>query len=250
MIESSNNSIDNSFKRNSIIFLTLLFAFCSILYELLLAQSLSSIMGNTILRYNMTIGIYVASMGFGAICYTKLPKLNESKTLISVELLLASFGFFAPFWVLMFDGVMFDISKNLNISYYSNLIQSSIFTFNHTLILIIGFLSGFELPLLMDLFKKYSEKSSLPVLGVDYLGTLLGAIVFPLYILPFFSIFHIGGIVAVLNLLGALYFSFFVSEESNKKLRIIVIILILILLMEVFKITNLENLVLNKYYYR
>lgn len=46
---------------------TLVLAFCSIVYELLLGQSLSAFMGNTVLRYSVTIGLYLFSMGMGAL---------------------------------------------------------------------------------------------------------------------------------------------------------------------------------------
>lgn len=250
MTESSLNSTEIPFKRNSIGILTVLFALCSILYELLLAQSLSSIMGNTILRYNMTIGLYVAAMGFGAIVYTKLKNPNHVKTLLWVEIFLASTGVLAPILVLVFDSLMFYFSKEMGWSYYTNEIQIPIFLFNHSLIVAIGFLSGFELPLLMDIFKKYSQKSSLGILGLDYVGTLIGAIIFPILILPYFSIFQIGAIVALMNLLGALFYGTTIAEMKQRALLSIIIVLLIVISLDVFNVYNLEHFVLTKFYYR
>ena len=41
-------------------------AFCSIVYELLLGQALSAFLGNTVLRYSVTIGLYMMSLGIGS----------------------------------------------------------------------------------------------------------------------------------------------------------------------------------------
>ena len=46
---------------------TFVLAFCSIVYELLLGQSLSAFLGNTVLRYSVTIGLYMLSMGIGSL---------------------------------------------------------------------------------------------------------------------------------------------------------------------------------------
>ena len=39
--------------------ITFVLAFCSIVYELLLGQTLSAFLGNTVLRYSVTIGLYM-----------------------------------------------------------------------------------------------------------------------------------------------------------------------------------------------
>jgi spermidine synthase len=54
------------------------------------------------------------------------------------------------------------------------------------LILIIGVLTGFELPLLMRIIEEYEEiKVTLAnLMSVDYLGGLICSVLFPLYLLP------------------------------------------------------------------
>ena len=42
--------------------ITFILAFCSIVYELLLGQTLSAFLGNTVLRYSVTIGLYMMSL--------------------------------------------------------------------------------------------------------------------------------------------------------------------------------------------
>ncbi|MCK6595718.1 MAG: hypothetical protein L6Q33_10995 [Bacteriovoracaceae bacterium] len=239
------------YKAQLVKLLTIVFAFCSIMYELLLAQSLSSTMGNTILRYNMTIGLYVAAMGFGAIIYSRLDHSFKDVTFIKVETLLAILGFFAPFLVLIFDSLMFKTSQNLSLHFYSSSIQWPIFFFNHFLIIAIGFLSGYELPMLMDMYKQFSKKSSMQILAVDYVGTLLGALCFPLLILPYFSIFKIGCVIAMINVFFTMfYIRFFCWKKGLVKYLLFLMTLFLLIGGEVVGLFSFEKLVMNNFYYR
>lgn len=183
--------------------ITTIVACASILYELLLAQSLSTTMGNTALRYNLTIGLYIASMGLGALLYHKLIKRELFLEFVKVELILSFFGALAPILVLVHDYVFNSVAREFNISFFSDTIQIPLFALNHLLIIIIGFLSGLELPLLIDMGKQFDKQKGNLVLAYDYLGTLLGAILFPIAILPHLHIFTIGYIVSALNVIVA-----------------------------------------------
>ena len=67
--------------------LTLVLSYCSIVYELLLAQSMAATMGNTFLRYNLTIGFYLASLGLGAMICFRFARGEWVRRLIDVELI-------------------------------------------------------------------------------------------------------------------------------------------------------------------
>ena len=71
--------------------ITLMVAYCSIVYELLMAQTLSAIMGNTVLRYSITIGVYLASLGVGALLCGHSEK-GPVQRLIRIEILLTLIG--------------------------------------------------------------------------------------------------------------------------------------------------------------
>ncbi len=176
-----------------LLFSTFVVAACSLLYELLLAQNLSTVLGDTAHRYNVTIGLYIASMGLGALIYSKLDIKDKVKSLFRVEVLLIIFGGLSPVLTIILDSWLRDHYLFLSI-------------FLHFLIVVIGVLSGFELPLLMDIGKSIRERLSTIVLGVDYIGTLFAAILFPLLLVPIFSIFGIAGIVATLNSFVAVSF--------------------------------------------
>ena len=163
--------------------ITLILAFCSISYELILAQSLSAIMGNTLLRYNVTIGLYLASLGAGSMVYNKGKGQSLRKRLIQVEILLTLFGSLSCFAIIFFEFTCRKFAGTLNLAMDGFFMDWFVFLGSHLMIIIFGFLSGFELPLLMDSGKEkgYSENT---VLAVDYFGTLIGAVSFPLILMP------------------------------------------------------------------
>lgn len=185
-------------------FVTVLVACCSMLYELLLAQSLSTTMGNTALRYNTTIGLYIAAMGFGALLYKKIIKKSIFEEFVKIELVLSLVGGVAPIMVLLVDYFFNKIAIGSGVSFFSQWIQVPLFTINHFFIVIIGFLSGLELPLLIDMGKFFDKKRGNYVLAYDYLGTLLGAVLFPIFLLPKLHIFTMGYLVSAMNILVAL----------------------------------------------
>ena len=82
---------------------TFILAFCSIAYELLLGQSLSAFLGNTVLRYSVTIGLYMLSTGIGAMfAEGKLVK-RPMITLLKIELLLTVTGGFSVILLLVLN---------------------------------------------------------------------------------------------------------------------------------------------------
>lgn len=195
----------SSMELKLIYFVTTVVACASILYEFLLAQSLSTTMGNTALRYNLTIGLYIASMGIGALLYKRLLSRRHFVEFVKIEIMLSVIGCVSPILVLFNDYFFNHVARILQVSFFSTIIQAPLFTANHVLILIIGFLSGLELPLLIDMGKLFDRKKGNFVLAYDYLGTLLGAVLFPIVILPSLHIFTIGYVVSFLNVLVALF---------------------------------------------
>ena len=84
---------------------TFLLGFCSIVYELLLGQSLSAFLGNTVLRYSVTIGLYMLSMGIGALMAEGRWVKHAATTLLKVEILLTVVGGFSVIFLLILNSV-------------------------------------------------------------------------------------------------------------------------------------------------
>ena len=49
--------------------ITLIVSACSLLYELLITQTLSLLAGNTVVWYSLTVGVYLSAMGLGAVVF-------------------------------------------------------------------------------------------------------------------------------------------------------------------------------------
>ncbi|AUN96689.1 hypothetical protein DOM21_18370 [Bacteriovorax stolpii] len=233
---------------NLIYLVTVITACCSILYELLLAQALSTTMGNTALRYNTTIGLYIAAMGFGALLYKKFVKRDVLEEFVKYELLLSLVGGSAPVLALVFDYAFNNIAKSSGVPYFSNWIQMPLFTLNHVLIVVIGFLSGLELPLLIDMGKKFDKRKGSYVLAYDYFGTLIGAILFPIMILPQLHIFTIGYVVSAMNILVALFVMIKLKIDNNKYKLFIAIMLIGWALL-IFNSDTVNEMIIQKFYF-
>jgi spermidine synthase len=184
---------------------TLVVAFCSMVYELLLAQTLSATMGNTNFRYNLTIGLYLASLGLGAFLFGRRKSTDDTALLVDVELLLSIIGSTAPVAVLAVDAAAHAASDALGVPFTAPALQLAVHAANHGLIVIIGLLSGYELPLLMAIGAQSTHGTGHQVLITDYAGTLLAAIAFPLWLLPSLGVFGVAATAGLLNVLTALF---------------------------------------------
>lgn len=229
---------------------TTVVATCSLLYELLLAQTLATTMGNTVLRYNVTIGLYIASMGLGALCYPRLIQRWRARNergdevgFVWIEVLLSVIGFLSPMIVLMVDSLFQRTSV-----YQGWFAQSFMFSFNHLLIVLIGFISGLELPLLMDMAKKIHPLLGRRVLGFDYLGTLIAAVSFPILLVPYFNLFTIAAMVALLNGLVALLFVFYRKVGGVAGLTLLGISLVANLLY-LFNHKSMNQWIIDQFYF-
>jgi len=166
---------------------TFLLAFCSIVYELLLGQSLSAFMGNTVLRFSVTIGLYMFSMGIGALLADGRALEDTVITLLKVETLLTVCGGFSVIFLLIIN------SAGLPDAVFS--------LFAHGLIILIGILTGFEIPLLIRLRNLEVESSEHAVLGVDYIGAFFGTVAFAFFLYPVAGLIPAAFMTALLNAL-------------------------------------------------
>ena len=235
----------------SILFLTVItfvVAACSILYELLLAQTLSTIMGNTIFRYNLTIGIYIASMGLGALYYSRLNPAKMKANLICTEIILAIVGMMAPILVLMVEYLFQKFHSSNLLPYQHWFTQCFIFLFNHGLILAIGFISGLELPLLMNLSKQFQPHYSNKILTVDYFGTIIGSILFPIILVPFLNLFTIAQVIGMINAVMALLLARWLLP-AIRKWQIISGLLAIFLLLVLLFANSINHWIIETFYY-
>lgn len=202
---------------HALLAITLMVSFCSIVYELMLAQCLSIVLGNTIVRYALTIGLYLFSLGMGALAVAYLQTKKTPEFLFAIEIILAFLGMQVPFAILGGDQVLRELWISLGIARDSFWFWFPNWFYMHGMIVVIGLLSGAEVPILMDLAREHYEEASQKVLAVDYLGTFLGALAFPLFIYEQLGLIAGAAAVGVLNALAALWVLYLYPQTRRKK---------------------------------
>ena len=104
----------------------------------------------------------------------------------------------------------------------------------HIWIFVIGVLSGCEIPLLMAMMKeRVAEGAALKVLGLDYIGTFLGAISFPFLTYQYWGLIKGAAITSTLNISVAAILVLH-SFEKNKKYLWLCVLCLLINLMIIY----------------
>jgi spermidine synthase len=155
--------------RTPLLFLhVLIIATCGLVYELLAGTLASYVLGDSVTQFSLIIGIYLFALGVGAWISRYIDR-NLARCFIEVELGVAVLGgVSAPLLFLSFA----------NLSYFHLVL--------YLVVLAIGALVGLELPLLMRILKEHLDFKELVsrVLAVDYVGALVAAILFPIFLVP------------------------------------------------------------------
>ena len=148
--------------------LTIVVSFCSIVYELIYSQTLTVIYGNTVARYSMTIGLYLLSLGAGAFFYHSMKIKTKPAFFWWNELILSLVG---PL------GVMFLFLLSAWSLSFEIPVRTPALLLSHIPIVVVGVLSGFELPILVDLLNTEEQDRFSRILGLDYIGSFVGTVV-------------------------------------------------------------------------
>ncbi|MFW7377375.1 MAG: hypothetical protein ACOH5I_01040 [Oligoflexus sp.] len=197
-------------------------AFCSLSYEFMIAQTISSLLGNTLLFYTLTIGLYIFSLGIGSLVpVEKLTDFKLKQRLYWVEIVICILGGWGPIWLILFDHVAFSVIADTTTVYLFSVIASL------SLVVIIGVLSGMELPILLRIDQvQHHGKYYIQLLAFDYIASFVGALAFPLWFFREWGILKSANFFALFNL--AVIFMFF---PDHKKLRHLTVIMILFILL-------------------
>lgn len=208
---------DRSGAVRTVLAITVVLSACSLLYELLIAQTLSMLAGNTIVWYSLTVGGYLGAMGLGAVAVGTRAARSSWNTLFIVELLLSVVGACAV--------LIIQLAHSLYLFFSATPSGGNVLLFfgvSFAMILLVGVLSGIELPLLIQLGNDASEdgKVTNKVLGWDYLGALVAGLLFPLALVPFFDLAVIGFGTALVNLSAGTYVLYrFVPHKRRFRLK-------------------------------
>lgn len=221
-------------KKDLIFIVTFLVSFCTIIYELVYAQLLTVIFGGTVLRYSITIGLFLFCLGIGSFLYNYLEHYDKKKFFVFVEIGLSVVGFF---------GIVFIICLNSYFAFLPHLLRVIL---SNIPIAVIGILSGLDLPLLSYFAGEKSSAYS-QVLGVDYFGSLVGTIVYSLVLYPHQGLIFSSAIVAITNLFVALLLFVFLYRKKNILLTVLFSFLILVFILILANITLVSDYLMKVY---
>ena len=229
--------------------LSFILSACSLLYELLIAQTLTLIARNMVIWYSLTVGTYLAAMGVGAILYASPNRFRDWGRLYRVEIMLSLFGASAVILLNFAHSIhLFQTARGAGI-----LSMFAFFGLSFTVTFLIGILTGMELPLLINLGNELAGGTDVTnrVLGWDYIGALVGGVSFPLFLVPFLELHTIGFVIAALNLLVAAYIlRRFLPGSSGMRLKTFGSAAFgVVLILAYFAGPHIEQYFLKKYYY-
>lgn len=170
--------------RAPILFLhVLIIATCGLVYELLAGTLASYVLGDSITQFSLIIGIYLFALGAGAWVSGFIDR-EIARRFVEVEFAVALLGgVSAPLLFLTFA----------RLSYFHVIL--------YLLVFLIGALVGLELPLLMRILKDTLDFKELvsKVLTFDYIGALVAALLFPLFLVPKLGLVRTSLVFGILN---------------------------------------------------
>ena len=178
------DSIDRAQTR-LLLFSILVVALCGIVYQLIIGAIASYLLGNSVLQFSLTVGVFMFAMGIGSLLSRYLGD-DLLRYFIWTEIAIALVGgasgialFMAfPFARALFEFVMYGT------------------------ILVIGTLVGLEIPVLTSLLarSKSIRQSISEVMTLDYVGALFGSMLFPLLLLPSIGLIRSSFAIGLMNI--------------------------------------------------
>ena len=165
---------------------------CGLAYEYTLSKVASDILGNSVRQWAIIIGVMMFFMGIGS----DLQKHFSNKSLVDkfilFEIAIGLLGAFGPISLLF---------SYANFSQHYILVQ-------YFFVTSIGLIIGFEIPLITRINETYNKELKVnlgSVLKMDYIGSLVGSLVW-IFLLPkYFTIVESAFVLGILNLLVAFF---------------------------------------------
>lgn len=144
-------------------------AAAAIIYELLIGTQSVYLNGDSALQFSLTIGVFLAAMGAGAF-FVRDPQGDITARLVRIEIAVALLG-----------GVSGLLLYAVHATFAAGYLPAMV-----ALVATLGILVGMELPLLAELLRRGGgvRGAFASALAVDYVGSLVGSLVFPLVLLP------------------------------------------------------------------
>jgi len=180
--------------------------FCGLVSEFLLSTVSSYILGNSIEQFSIIIALMMAMMGLAGALQKFFPARRLVEQFITVEILLALLGGFAP--IAIYAGY--------------GLLETHFLLVLYAFAAAIGFLIGFELPLVLRINASLGHElpSNLAViLSLDYIGGFVGALVWTRFLLRELPLTEISFLIAGLNFAIACVTFWYFTRPSEQGTR-------------------------------
>jgi len=190
-------------------------AACGLVYELVAGAVSSYIMGNAVTQFSLVVGVFLSSMGIGSFL-AKYIRRNLLKAFIEIEIWIALIGGSSSMIMFMISAFADDLFP----------------IFFYGLCISIGVLIGIEIPLIVRIVKERHGFSGAVsnVLALDYIGALVGSLLFPLVVLPYLGLSRASVVFGIMNLSVAAA-GWYLLTEKRKSLLIKMIATGLVLLL-------------------
>ncbi|WP_132991942.1 polyamine aminopropyltransferase [Gordonia zhaorongruii] len=186
--------------RSALLAVVFVCAACGLVYELALVSLGSFLIGNTATQASIVLAVMVFAMGVGSLAAKPL----QSRSVVSfaaIELLLAVIGGLS---------VMALYASFAYLSAYTPALVVVAF--------ILGLLIGAEIPLLMVLLQRIRKQDAgsavADIFAVDYIGALIGGLLFPFLLLPVFGQLRGALVVGLVNAAAGCFLVFVVFRRS------------------------------------
>jgi spermidine synthase len=179
----------------------LVIATAGIVYELVAGAVASYVLGDSVTQFSIVIGVYLSALGIGAYLSKFVGDERLAKAFVEVELATAiAGGLSAP---LLF--IAFAYTKAFAVVLYGT-------------VGVVGTLVGLELPLLMRILRRRIELRELlaRALTFDYLGALVGSLLFSLVLVPRLGLVRTSLAFGMLNAIVGIASTWFVGERASE----------------------------------
>ncbi len=175
-------------------------AAAGLVYELIAGTLATYLLGSSVTVFSIVIGVFLAAMGLGA-WLAQFAQDHLARWFILAELALALLGGLSA--LLLFVAYVF---SQEGFPIVLGLISVGI-----------GALVGLEIPILMRIVEAGSSVrlAVSRVLAVDYVGALLGSILFPLVLLPHLGLVRTAAFLGLINLAVAFWAMSIMAQELS-----------------------------------
>lgn len=180
---------EEKFDARLLLVTTLLISICSMIYELIISSISSYLQGDSITQFSITIGLYMSAMGIGSYLSKYISKKLFNK-FVFIEIGVGIIGGFSSLVLFL---------SNIYTSFYDLIM--------YALIILIGILVGLEIPILTRIIESNESnvrKNLANIFTFDYIGGLIGSIIFPLILFPKLGFIVTTFLIGTINIIVAI----------------------------------------------